>query len=108
MKELSNHIFNCVIIVDKSLSELNNLLARKSGQDRIMALYKEATNIENMADDLLRISLRDLMKISDPIKIIKFKEIYEDLETITDRCVDVLDIISDITLRFIYSLKSLS
>ena len=35
-------------------------------------------------------------------EIIKYKEIYEDLEEVTDRFVDAMDIISDITLRYTY------
>lgn len=106
MKEFGNHIMQCTLLVDKSLNELKNLLGMKSSLERINALYKEATNIENLADDLLRTSLKELMKYKDAVAIIKFKEIYEDLEAVTDRCVDVLDIVNDITLRFMYELKS--
>jgi len=107
MKEFSNYIVQCTVLVDKSLSELKNLLAIKSVPERINALYKEATNIENLADDLLRTSLKELMKLKDAVTIIKLKEVYEDLEAVTDGCVDVLDIVSDIALRFMYEIKGL-
>jgi len=54
-------------------------------------------------DDLLRDALGRIMKETDVKKIIKYKEIYESMENVTDRCIDALDIVSDIALRYEYS-----
>jgi predicted phosphate transport protein (TIGR00153 family) len=46
--------------------------------------------LENQADDLLRSSIRNLFKsVTDPIELMKRKEIYEMLEDCSDRCEDV-------------------
>jgi predicted phosphate transport protein (TIGR00153 family) len=50
----------------------------------------EVNRLENVADALLRDSLVALFEeASDPIEVLKWKEIYELLEIITDRCEDV-------------------
>ena len=55
-----------------------------------------------VADDILRRALKAVMHRRNIKEIIKYKEIYEDLEEVTDRFVDAMDIISDITLRYTY------
>ena len=71
----------------------------------IMELYKKCSNSENDADDILREALKDVMHGNDVKRIIKYKEIYEGLESVSDRCVDAMDVISDITLRYAYRTK---
>ncbi len=43
------------------------------------------------------------MSRNDVKYIIKYKEIYELLESISDRCIDAIDVINDIAVRYIYS-----
>ena len=60
----------------------------------------EVNRLENQADALLRDSLAALFdENSDPIDVIKWKEIYETLETVTDRCEDVANVIESIILK---------
>src|SRR5206468_2091313 len=50
----------------------------------------EVNRLENSADSLLRESLAAMFEASiDPIEVIKWKEIYETMEIVTDRCEDV-------------------
>jgi uncharacterized protein Yka (UPF0111/DUF47 family) len=37
--------------------------------------------------------------VTDPIEVIKWKEIYETLEEVTDRCEDVVNVIEGIMLK---------
>ena len=60
----------------------------------------EVNRLENSADRLLRESLAALFdEQSDPIEVIKWKEIYETMETVTDRCEDVANVIEGIILK---------
>ena len=60
----------------------------------------EVNRLENSADSLLRDSLAALFDESgDPIEVIKWKEIYETMETVTDRCEDVVNVIEGIILK---------
>lgn len=59
----------------------------------------EVNRLENLADDVLAHAITDLFKSNNAITIIKFKDIYEHLETATDRCEDVVNVLSDIAIR---------
>jgi predicted phosphate transport protein (TIGR00153 family) len=60
----------------------------------------EINRLENVADDLLRTALARLFREEkDPIAVIKWKEIYETLESATDRCEDVANIIEGVVLE---------
>jgi predicted phosphate transport protein (TIGR00153 family) len=60
----------------------------------------EVNRLENNADDLLRDSLAALFdEQGDPIEVIKWKEIYETMEEVSDRCEDVANVIEGIILK---------
>ena len=60
----------------------------------------EINRLENVADQLLRSALARLFREEkDPIAVIKWKEIYETLESATDRCEDVANIIEGVVLE---------
>jgi uncharacterized protein len=60
----------------------------------------EINRMENEADDILRTAVAKLFKEEkDPIMVIKWKEIYENLENATDRCEDVANIIEGVVLE---------
>jgi len=60
----------------------------------------EINRLENVADGLLRSALARLFREEkDPIAVIKWKEIYETLESATDRCEDVANIIEGVVLE---------
>jgi predicted phosphate transport protein (TIGR00153 family) len=60
----------------------------------------EVNRLENTADVLLRDSLAAMFdEASDPIEVIKWKEIYETMEIVTDRCEDVANVIEGIILK---------
>jgi predicted phosphate transport protein (TIGR00153 family) len=67
-----------------------------------LALEKcvEINRLENEADALLREALANLFREEkDPIAVIKWKELYELLESATDRCEDVANIIEGVVLE---------
>jgi predicted phosphate transport protein (TIGR00153 family) len=59
----------------------------------------EVNRLENLADDVLAHAVTELFKTDDAITIIKLKDIYEHLETATDYCEDVANVLSDIAIR---------
>lgn len=59
----------------------------------------EVNRLENEADRLLRDLLAGLFETTDPVEIIKWKELYETLESVTDRCEDVVNVIEGIVLK---------
>lgn len=60
----------------------------------------EINRLEEVADKLVRDSVRDLFQNeNNPITIIKLKEIYELLEATTDRCEDVADALQNVVVK---------
>jgi len=59
----------------------------------------EVHRLENVADRLLNEAVAGLFRGTDPIHIMKHKEIYEILETATDKCEDAADVLSDIVRK---------
>jgi hypothetical protein len=67
---------------------------------RILEKCVEINRLENVADGQLRAALAKLFREEqNPITIMKWKEIYELLETATDRCEDVANIIEGVVLE---------
>jgi uncharacterized protein len=59
----------------------------------------DVNRLENEADAILRCAVARLFdQEEDPVMIIKWKEIYESLETAADRCEDVANIIENVIL----------
>ena len=65
-----------------------------------LKLCIDINRLENEADAILRRSVARLFKEEkDPIMVIKWKEVYENLESATDRCEDVANIIEGVILE---------
>ena len=55
---------------------------------------------EREADHLYRKAIADLFEANDAVQILKNYEIYQNLESSIDRCMDVADIVEDIVLKY--------
>ena len=88
-------------IIRESVEQLHSAFGSlsKLDQSTIDRACIEVDRLENEADVLLNDSVATLFKSQDVISILKLKEIYEHLETITDRCEDVSFIIRDILIK---------
>lgn len=74
-------------------------LVEKRLADMTKHTYK-INELENVADDLLRESLKSLFfNCTDAVEIIKLKDIYGMMEAISDSCEDVSDILEGIMMR---------
>jgi hypothetical protein len=88
-------------IVRQSVEELHSavLLMRRPDKKEIDKRCIEVDRLENEADVLLYESVAALFKSGDLINILKLKEIYEFMETVTDRCEDVSLVLRDVMIR---------
>jgi predicted phosphate transport protein (TIGR00153 family) len=80
-----------------ALKDIRTLPATKDIDRRMRHIHK----LENEADDVHLDALGGLFngKGYDPVTIMKKKEIYDMLETATDRCEDVANILGDIVVK---------
>ncbi|WNG40358.1 DUF47 family protein [Archangium violaceum] len=68
--------------------------------EQILAGCKDIKKLESQADEALRAGLGRLFKSgADPLTIIKWKEIYDFIETATDKCQDVANVIEGVVLE---------
>ena len=94
--EIANELVNATKEVEYMISKLQHI---KNPQDMIRHC-RNTKDIEHKVDDLYRDAISELFTSEDPIHIIKLKDIYETMETASDRCVDVADVIEDIVLKY--------
>ena len=84
----------------KDVEEALNGLRDLKNPKRILEKCVDINRLENEADAILRRSVARLFKEEkDPIVVIKWKEIYENLEMASDRCEDVANIIEGVILE---------
>jgi len=89
-------------VVLKSVEEIHvafGLIHEITAPD-IEARCIEVDRLENEADGLLHESVAALFKTEDAITIMKLKEIYEFLETVTDKCEDVVQELRNIIVEY--------
>ena len=94
--EMANELVKATKEVQYMISKLQNI---KNSKDMIEHC-RNTSDIEHTVDDMYREAIRELFETNDAIKIIKLKDIYETMETASDRCVDVADVIEDIVLKY--------
>ena len=94
--EIANELVKSTKEVQYMVSKLQRI---KNPQDMINHC-RNTGDIEHTVDDLYRAAIAELFESKDAIHIIKLKDIYETMETASDRCVDVADVIEDIVLKY--------
>ena len=84
----------------QSAVKLLNKLADPATADAALKTCEEIDRLENDADRVLRAAMSKLFREeADVRELIKLKAIYELLETITDKCEDVANLIEGIVLE---------
>ncbi|MBF8259042.1 MAG: low-affinity phosphate transport protein of unknown function DUF47 [Actinobacteria bacterium] len=88
-------------LILKSVRELNRGISlMRSKMNEVYDHCVEVNSLENEADRVCRDAIAYLFEHEkDPITIIKWKEIYETLETATDRCEDAANVLEGVALK---------
>jgi hypothetical protein len=87
------------IIVEQS-QVLTKAVAGLEKHQRVLENCVEVNRLENEADQICRKALGDLFECEkDPIHLIKIKELYESLETATDKAEDVANVLEAVVLK---------
>ena len=96
-KELVDVLVQAVIEVEKGVSEIHGRIDR----NKLLKLCVEINRLENVGDSIYRSALAELFDDSaDFTYLIKWREIYEDIETAIDRCEDVANTLEGIALKY--------
>jgi predicted phosphate transport protein (TIGR00153 family) len=95
--EFASHLARIIESLAREIHAAILMLHKPNGMN---AHYVEIHRLENEADDVYFRAIGHLFKnATDPIGIIKLKELYEILENATDRCESVANIIESIVLK---------
>ena len=95
-KELADIIVQGSAEVEKAVAGLR----RRSEFKQILEHCVEINRLENAADRVYRAAIGELFdNTADIPQIIKWREIYEHMESATDRCEDVADVLEGVALK---------
>jgi len=95
-KELADIIVQATAEVERAMPELRNRRELKQVLQRCV----EINRLENMADRVFRLAMGELFNdSSDMAQVIKWREIYEHMESATDRCEDVSNVLEGVALK---------
>jgi predicted phosphate transport protein (TIGR00153 family) len=95
-KELSDTIVEATTEVAKAIPELHHRRPLKP----IIEHCVEINRLENVADDIFRAAMAELFSnTKDIAEVIKWREIYEHMESATDRCEDVANVLEGVALK---------
>jgi uncharacterized protein len=100
IKEMSDHAKHLAKVLQQLSIEINSAVSMLSKPTNLNQHIVEIHRLENEADDVYFRAIGELFhKSTDPIELIKWKELYEILENGTDRCESVANIIESIMLK---------
>ena len=89
----------CVICCEKMKSAVA-LLSSMDNAAAIMVICNDIDRLESDADHVMRAAIARLFRDEPDVReLIKLRTVYEHLETVTDRCEDVANIIQGIVLE---------
>jgi predicted phosphate transport protein (TIGR00153 family) len=91
-------------IVVKMARKLNEVIPRLRRRDQFLWILKQCVDIntlENEADEVQHAALVELFEVcrADACEVIKWREIYDHLESATDRGEDVANVLEGIVLK---------
>lgn len=95
-RELADVLVRAAREIEQAVTGLRDM---KNAQ-AISARSVEINALENQGDQILRKAVAGLFREEkDPIRLIKWKSIYENLEIATDKCEDVANILEGVVLE---------
>jgi predicted phosphate transport protein (TIGR00153 family) len=95
-KQLADIIIKAVVAVQKAISALR----KRSQLKIIIEECVEINRLENMADRVYRAAIGELFDdTKDIAELIKWREIYEHMESATDRAEDVANVLEGVALK---------
>jgi uncharacterized protein len=97
MKDMVIVIQNSIGALDRALHELRNMKNLRAITEACVLI----NSLENQADDLLDNAIIKLFASNiDAVELVKLKDIYQDMEIITDKCEDAANVIESIIIKY--------
>ncbi len=96
-KELADIIVQAAVEVERAIPQLRH----RAELGKMLTRCVEVNRLENVADEVYRSAIAELFDdTADMAQVIKWREIYEHMETATDRCEDVSNVLEGVALKY--------
>ena len=96
-KELAEIAVQAVAEVEKAVSEIHD----RVGRNHLLKRCIEINRLENIGDSVYRSAMAELFDDSaDYAGVIKWREIYNHMECVIDRCEDIANILEGVCLKY--------
>ena len=96
-RELVDIVVQAVTEVEKAVSEIYD----RTGRKQILKRCVEINRLENIGDSVFRSAMAELFDDSaDFAGLIKWREIYQHMESVIDRCEDIANILEGVSLKY--------
>jgi predicted phosphate transport protein (TIGR00153 family) len=105
LKESFQVAVDAALVLEKSVAAMSKAVdllpeARRRAPE-ILTLCAEISGLESEADALYRTAIADLFKSGkDPLFVMKWRDIHEELEAATDLCEDVANALEGVVLEY--------
>jgi predicted phosphate transport protein (TIGR00153 family) len=100
VRESTNHARQFADIIQRMAVELHEIVSMLAKPSGITARLVELHRLENEGDETYHKAIAELFRnTSDPLTVIKWKDIYEKLEAAIDRCENVANIIESMIIK---------
>src|ERR1700709_56218 len=97
IQKLADLIVDGTIQIGLAMNELRNMRDMRKITDALVKI----NSIENQADDVFDMSIEQLFEHEpDAKEVIKKREIYQVMETVTDKCEDAANVIETIIIKY--------
>ena len=103
--EFNEYVYKMAELNDESVKELKNAiygLRNMKNLDKVNASCMKVHGYESKVDLLYNDAMGDLIRNNkdNPVKIIVMKDLFEELELISDKCQDVSNVIESIVIKY--------
>ena len=96
------HLMEFAKVIEESVLTVSQAVKGmrvKNGSKMVLAACVEINRLENVGDAMRDAVLMELFETKSAIEIIKWKEVYQDAETVLDICEDVANVVESILIK---------
>jgi predicted phosphate transport protein (TIGR00153 family) len=100
IRESTDHARRFADVIQRMAVELHEIVSMLAKPHGINPRLVELHRLENEGDEIYHKAIADLFhNATDPLTVIKWKDIYEKLEAAVDRCENVANIIESVIIK---------
>ncbi len=100
VEESTDHARRFADVIQRMAIELHEVVSKLSRPDGISTRLVTLHSLENEGDEIYHRAIKELFhNAQDPLHVIKWKSIYENLEAAVDRCENVANIIESVIIK---------